>query len=125
MRIRMKISGAPIIVMADSDQMFQIVQNLLQNVLQYTPEGGEAEIGIEREFKSVKVLFTNSGEGIRSEDLPHIFERFYRGEKSRSRESGGAGIGLAIVKQIVESHEGAVGARSRPGRTEIWFTLPL
>lgn len=123
--IRLKIKGAPVSVVADPDQMIQVVQNLIQNVLQYTPDGGEAGVDIGMEGNRVKVLFTNSGEGIREEDLPHIFERFYRGEKSRSREWGGAGIGLAIVKQIIEAQGGTVGANSRPGQTEVWFTLPL
>jgi two-component system sensor histidine kinase BaeS len=123
--IRLKIEGAPVSVFADADQLIQVVQNLIQNILQYTPDGGEAGVDIGMDGDRVKVLFSNSGEGIREEDLPHIFERFYRGEKSRSRESGGAGIGLAIVKQIVEVQGGAVGANSRSGRTEIWFTLPL
>lgn len=122
--IRMKIQGAPVFVIADGDQVIQVVQNLIQNMFQYTPEGGEAGVDIIPEGERVRVVFWNSGDGIRSEDLPHVFERFYRGEKSRSREWGGAGIGLAIVKQIVEAHGGTVGADSKPGRTEVWFTLP-
>lgn len=124
-RIHLKIQGSPHIVSADSDQMIQVVQNLVQNVLQYTPDGGEARVDIGMEDHRVKVQFTNSGEGIREEDLPHIFERFFRAEKSRSREWGGAGIGLAIVKQIVEAHGGTVGANSTPGQNSVWFTLPL
>lgn len=124
-RIRLKMNGAPIPVIADTDQIIQVVQNLIQNVLQYTPEEGKAAIDLLREGNRLKVLFTNSGTGIPEEDLPHIFERFYRGEKSRSREWGGAGIGLAIVKQIIEAHGGEVGTRSRSGQTQVWFTLPL
>ncbi|MBI3604836.1 MAG: HAMP domain-containing protein [Nitrospirae bacterium] len=124
-KIRLEVTGTPVSVQADPDQMIQVVQNLIQNVLQYTPDEGNAGIKIENDGAWVKVVCTNSGEGIREEDLPHIFERFYRGEKSRSREWGGAGIGLAIVKQIVEAHGGTVGTNSRPGQTEVWFTLPL
>lgn len=123
-RIRIKVEGKPTLVTADSDQMVQVLQNLLQNALQYTSEGGEAAIRIEPEVSGTKVIVFNSGEGIKKEDLPHIFERFYRSEKSRSREWGGAGIGLAIVKQIIEAHGGTVGARSESGLTEIWFALP-
>ena len=71
----------------------------------------------------VQVAVTNSGEGIPPEDLPYIFERFYRGDKSRSRESGGAGIGLAIVKEVAGLHGGTVGARSDAGRTTVWLTV--
>jgi signal transduction histidine kinase len=73
---------------------------------------------------SVTLSVVNTGEGISPADLPFIFERFYRGEKSRSRERGGAGIGLAIVKELIEAHGGSVGAESTPGTTRIWLTLP-
>ena len=67
----------------------------------------------------------DSGSGIPAEDLPHIFERFYRGEKSRSRSSGGAGLGLAIARGIVEAHGGEIGASSQPGQgARLFFTLP-
>jgi two-component system sensor histidine kinase BaeS len=123
--IRLSIDASPVSVVGDVDQMVQVVRNLIQNVLQYTPRGGEASLRMKIEDRGVRLSFINSGEGIRREDLPHIFERFYRGEKSRSRESGGAGIGLAIVKQVVEAHGGSVGAESVPGKTEIWMRLPL
>jgi signal transduction histidine kinase len=71
------------------------------------------------------VAFTNTGGEIAAEDLPFIFERFYRGEKSRSRELGGAGLGLAIVKELVEAHGGRVGAECTPSETRIWFILPV
>jgi two-component system sensor histidine kinase BaeS len=122
--IRLKTALSPAAVEADGDQVVQVVQNLIRNVLQYTPDGGDVTVEVGPDGDRVKALFANSGDGIREEDLPLIFERFYRGEKSRSRESGGAGIGLAIVKQIVNAQGGAVGASSRPGRTEVWFTLP-
>jgi len=67
---------------------------------------------------------TNPGEGIPPSDLPHVFERFYRVDKSRDRARGGAGIGLSIVKQLVEAHGGAVGAESTGGQTRVWFSLP-
>ena len=72
----------------------------------------------------LKVTFANSGGELSEKDLPFIFERFYRGEKSRSREHGGAGIGLAIVKELVEAHDGTVGADISHGETRVWFSLP-
>jgi len=123
--IRLSVDTVSVTVLADRDQMIQVAQNLIRNILQYTPEGGAARIETFLAGDAIHVRSINSGEGIRSADLPYIFERFYRGEKSRSRESGGAGIGLAIVKQIVEAHGGTVGADSRPGETRVWFTLPL
>lgn len=124
-RIRIKMEIQPISVLADADQIVQVVRNLILNIREYTPEGGNATLGMIVSENRVKVVFRNSGDGIAPEDLPHIFERFYRCEKSRSQETGGAGIGLAIVKQVVETHGGQVGAESRRGETSIWFTLPL
>ena len=82
-------------------------------------------ITTERLSDRIKMVFANTGEGIAEEDLPFIFERFYRGEKSRSREHGGAGIGLAIVKELIEAHGGGVGAESSSSESRVWFTLPV
>lgn len=111
-------------VMADPDKLGQVVHNLLQNVWQYTPRGGRVRVSVEPSPGWVRVSFVNTGDGIAEEDLPFIFERFYRAEKSRSREYGGAGIGLAIVKELVEAHGGEVGAESSSAETRVWFTLP-
>lgn len=111
-------------VMADPDRLIQAVGNLLQNACQYTPSGGKVRISLERVHDGMRFIVANTGNGISPKDLPFIFERFYRADKSRSRDSGGAGIGLAIVKGIIEAHGGHVGARSQDGRTWVWFTLP-
>jgi len=112
-------------VWADYYQLSQVIHNLLQNIWQYTPSGGTVLISAESRPGAVKVIFANTGGEIAEEDLPFIFERFYRGEKSRSREHGGAGIGLAIVKELVEAHGGSVGAELVNGRIRIWFDLPM
>lgn len=112
-------------VLADRDKLLQAMQNLLDNCCKYTPEGGRVEIGVSRVAAGVKVDFHNSGPGIAPEDLPFIFERFFRADRSRSRDRGGAGIGLAITKELVEAHGGSVGAESGPGSTHIWFILPV
>ena len=111
-------------VTADKDKVRQAVDNLVNNACQYTPAGGSLAISGERTEDGVRVIFANTGEGIAQEDIPFIFERFYRADKSRSREHGGAGIGLSIVKELIEAHEGRVGAVSAGNRTSIWFTLP-
>ena len=108
----------------DPDQLAQVVGNLLQNAVRYTPAGGQVSIRAEQRPTDVLVSVANSGEGIPAADLPQVFERFYRVDKSRDRASGGAGIGLAIVRQIVEAAGGAVGAESRDGMTRFWFSLP-
>jgi signal transduction histidine kinase len=108
----------------DPDQLAQVVGNLLQNAVRYTPAGGRVAVRAERRPDDVLVSISNTGAAIPPDDLPHVFERFYRVEKSRDRARGGAGIGLAIVRQIVESAGGAVGAESRDGLTRFWFRLP-
>ncbi len=112
-------------VLADPHQLSQVVHNLLQNVWQYTQPGGTATISSELAPGEIKVVFANTGGELAERDLPYIFERFYRGEKSRSREHGGAGIGLAIVKELVEAHSGQVGAEISDRMTRIWFSLPV
>ncbi|HET7419767.1 MAG TPA: ATP-binding protein [Candidatus Dormibacteraeota bacterium] len=109
---------------ADPDGIAQVMANLLQNASRYTPRGGKASIRAEARRTHAVVTITNSGDGIPPSDLPHVFERFYRVEKSRDAARGGAGIGLAIVRQIVEASGGNVGAESRDHSTRFWFTLP-
>ena len=109
---------------ANADQLAQVLANLLSNAARYTPAGGTVTIRAERRPADLLVSIENSGEGIPPEDLDRVFERFYRVEKSRDRARGGAGIGLAVVKQLVESAGGRVGAESASGTTRFWFSLP-
>ena len=112
------------VVLADRDKLLQAVRNLFDNAWQYTPPGGRIQVSAKRVPEGLRVSFVNTGQGIAAEDLPYIFERFYRADKSRSRDHGGAGIGLSIVKELVEAHDGKVGATSADGQTTVWFTLP-
>ena len=109
---------------ADPDQLAQVLNNLLSNAIRYTPGGGTVSVRAERRPADVLVSIANSGDGIPETDLGRVFERFYRVEKSRDRAHGGAGIGLAIVKQLVEAAGGRVGAESSDGLTRFWFSLP-
>lgn len=109
----------------DSDKLTQVISNLLQNAWQYTPAGGKVRISTEPVAQGLRITFANTGAEIAEEDLPFIFERFYRSEKSRSREHGGAGIGLAIVKELIEAHDGQVGAEIAGDETHIWISLPI
>jgi two-component system sensor histidine kinase BaeS len=109
----------------DRDKLLQVLNNLLQNALQYTPPQGKVKVSAARRAEEVQVIFANTGGEIEEKDLPYLFERFYRGEKSRSREHGGAGIGLAIVKELIEAHQGRVGAEIFQGEIRVWFTLPV
>jgi two-component system, OmpR family, sensor histidine kinase BaeS len=111
-------------ISADPEKLSQVVGNLLENALQYTPSGGMLKITIEQSARQVVFTFANTCADLKYEDMPFIFERFYRGEKSRSREHGGAGIGLAIVKELIEAHGGHLGAELAGGDVRIWFSLP-
>jgi two-component system, OmpR family, sensor histidine kinase BaeS len=109
---------------ADPDGLAQVLGNLLQNAIRYTPRGGEVAVEARQLPRGLEVSVSNTGPGIPREDLAHVFERFYRVDKSRAAAHGGAGIGLAIVRQIVEASGGDVGAESKPGLTRFWFRLP-
>jgi two-component system, OmpR family, sensor histidine kinase BaeS len=109
---------------AEPDGLAQVLGNLLQNAVRYTPSGGTVRLCAERQSGAILVSVTNTGTDIPASDLPHLFERFYRVEKSRSAARGGAGIGLAIVRQLVQSFGGHVGVESRDGVTRFWFSLP-
>jgi signal transduction histidine kinase len=111
-------------VHADGDLLSQALSNLLDNAVKFTPPAGDVAVDVVRDDGGVRLAVSNTGEEIPQEDLPYIFERFYRGEKSRSRTSGGAGIGLAIVQEVARAHGGQAGATSGDGRTTVWLTLP-
>lgn len=108
----------------DQKKMYQVVSNLVTNAVHYSRPGGTFKIWVESMAAGVKVGFSNEGVTVSETDLPFIFERFYRGEKSRSREHGGAGMGLAVVKELVEAHDGRCGAEISGNKTLIWFFLP-
>jgi len=110
----------------DADRIAQVIRNLLNNALRHTPAGGRITLTCRKDTtQSLLITVSDTGEGIRPDDLPFVFDRFYRADKSRSRASGGSGIGLAIAKQLVEAHGGKVWAESQPGRGATFgFTLP-
>ena len=110
--LTLSIKGSPVFAEADKNRFSQVVANLLSNAVKYTPEGGAIEIEVYETDRLGIVKVTDTGIGIPETELPLIFERFYRTEKSRNRKSGGAGIGLAIVKSIVNAHGGTVTVES-------------
>ncbi len=112
------------LVKADRDKLLQALRNLIENAWKYTPPQGTVSVSTQGVSQGIRVIIANSGEGIAAKDLPFIFERFFRTDRSRSRQAGGAGIGLAIVKELIEAHGGRVGAESSGGETRVWFILP-
>ncbi len=104
-----------VVVNGDRDRLSQVASNLLSNALRYTEGGGEVRLRVARAGDSAVLEVVDTGIGILPEDLKHVFKRFWRGEKSRSRTTGGAGIGLAIVHELVRAHDGRIEVESRPG----------
>ena len=112
-------------VFVDKDKIEQVFQNILSNAYKYTPEGGKIFVDLKHADKTVKITFKDTGIGIPKEDLPRIFERFYRVDKTRSREMGGTGLGLSIAHEIIQAHEGEINIDSEPGRgTCVTIRLP-
>jgi signal transduction histidine kinase len=123
--ISLRVDAPPgLLAHARADELTQVLANLLQNAVRYTPAGGEVEVVADRAADAVRIRVANTGPGIPADDLPRVWERFYRVEKSRDRSRGGAGVGLAIVRQLVEDAGGRVGVTSEGGWTTFWLTLP-
>jgi len=117
-------AGLPALTV-DRDRIEQAVGNIIANAIKYTPTGGTISLMAVPEPQGVRVMVADTGEGISPEDLPRVFERLYRGEKSRSRQSGGTGLGLAIAKQIIEAHGGRIWAESELGQgSRFYLILP-
>ena len=112
-------------VHAEMIKIQRVLTNLIQNALRHTPEQGTISLCTHALSTGVQIDVADSGEGVAAEDLPHIFEQFYRGEKSRSRETGGAGLGLAIAQRIIEAHHGQIWVESEPGHgAKFSFIIP-
>ena len=112
-------------VTMDTQRIGRVLNNLIGNALRHTPTGGHVEIRARRTASGVEVSVSDTGDGIHAEDIPHVFESFYRGDKSRSRTTGGAGLGLAISRGIVQAHGGEITVHSKVGSgSQFIFTLP-
>ena len=109
----------------DTQRIGRVLNNLIANAIRHTPSGGRVEVLARCSGAGAEVTVADSGEGIASEDLPHLFERFFRAEKSRSRTTGGSGLGLAVARGIVQAHGGEIRVESKRGHGSIFrFTLP-
>jgi two-component system OmpR family sensor kinase len=117
--------SGPVIVSGDADRLRQVALNLLDNALKYTQPGGHVSVGVRAEGSRAEVSVTDDGEGIEPAALPHVFDRFYRADKSRAHTIGGVGLGLAIAHAIVTAHGGTITANSAGLGTGSKFTVCL
>ncbi|GAB7040775.1 HAMP domain-containing sensor histidine kinase [Catenuloplanes niger JCM 9533] len=124
-RLDLPPEGTDVEVLGDRARLHQVLANLLANARTHTPPGTEVTVSVQHRGDRAAVLVADTGPGIPAELLPHVFERFARGDSSRSRAAGSTGLGLAIVHAVVTAHGGRIDVRSRPGRTEFLVSMPL
>jgi signal transduction histidine kinase len=112
-------------VEVDRERLSQVLGNILDNALRYTPDGGQIIVAASLESDDIMITVTDTGPGVSSKQLLHLFERFWRGDPSRSRRTGGSGLGLAVAQQIVEAHGGRIWAENvSTGGLRVRFSLP-
>ena len=110
----------------DAERIEQVLRNLISNALRHTPAGAEVSVSLKRVRNVARVEVNDAGPGIPAQELEHVFERFWRGDKLRARAGGGTGLGLSIAEQWIQAHSGQIGVVSQEGQgTTFWFTLPL
>lgn len=122
--VALSFEGEPEIIRADRDKISQVITNLVSNALKYTPAGGHTDVRVRGTEHAAELIVSDSGKGIPSGDIPYIFERFYRADRSRNRMTGGLGLGLTITKAIVEAHKGTIIVTSEVDRGTV-FTVCL
>ena len=124
--LKCQVYGRVPMIWADTDKMEQVLVNIISNAIKYTPERGAINVMVVRAGQSVVIRVRDTGVGVPKEDIPRLFERFFRVDKARSRELGGTGLGLSIAKEIVNGHQGTIDVYSEQGKgTEIEIRLPI
>jgi signal transduction histidine kinase len=123
--VETNLPGQPATAEVDRERIGQVLRNLLSNAITHTPEGGRITVDLKDEGHELRLTVADTGVGIPPEDLPYVFERFYRVDPSRVRATGGAGLGLTIAKRLVEAHGGTISVESELGKgTQFTLTLP-
>lgn len=125
LKLEVDTPATPLVMTVDPQRLRQVVQNLLSNALRYTPNGGTVKVNVKGGEQEATITVQDTGMGIPADDLPRVFDRFYRGDASRNRAEGGAGLGLAIAKAIAEAHGGSIAADSKGANQGSIFTLRL
>jgi two-component system OmpR family sensor kinase/two-component system sensor histidine kinase BaeS len=114
------------LVKADGERIAQVLRVLISNALRHTPAAGAITVTAAPLADQVEVSVRDTGDGIAPTELPYVFDRFWRGDKSRARETGGSGLGLAIAKQLIEAQDGSIGVESQSDAgSRFWFRLPI
>ena len=115
-----------LLIFADKERIEQVIANIVGNAIKYTPDGGHITVSLALDNRQYKINVTDNGVGIAKEDIPHLFERFYRVDKSRSTDAGGTGLGLSIAKDIIDAHNGKILVDSTPKKgTSVTIVLPV
>ncbi|WP_282939972.1 HAMP domain-containing sensor histidine kinase [Paenibacillus sp. RC67] len=122
-QLEMELTLPPVMIVGDEDQLSQVWINLLSNAIKFTPQGGKIKVRLESMIDRVQVLVHDSGIGISQDEIHHIFDRFYKADHSRQREIGGNGLGLSIVRKIVELHQGVITVDSKLGKGSVFKVL--
>jgi signal transduction histidine kinase len=123
-RLNFESTNVPCYAEVDRDKIVQVLSNLVLNAIKYTPDGSKVKLGVDWNTDQTILYCIDNGSGISEKDLPYIFNRLYRADKSRSRFSGGVGLGLCIAKALVEAHNGTIKATSQVGKGST-FTVYL
>lgn len=124
--LHIELPERPVLVFADADRLQQVLHNLLENAMRYTSAGGEIRVSLASRPGEARIDVTDTGAGIPAADVPYVFERFFRSDRARRAYSGGSGLGLSIVRWIVEAHKGTVEVKSALDRgTTFTVRLPL
>jgi two-component system sensor histidine kinase BaeS len=123
--LTVSVPRSPLVIEGDADRLRQVIGNLLGNALRYTPQNGTISLDVQARGEQAVVTIADTGPGIAPDEVPHIFDRFYRTDAARDRASGGSGLGLAIARALVEAHRGTITVQSELGQgTALIITLP-
>jgi two-component system sensor histidine kinase BaeS len=125
-RVTVRVDAAPVVVRGDPDRLAEAVTNVVANAIQYNVDEGRVDVVLTQRSGTAELSVSDTGMGISGDDLPRVFDPFFRADPARSRDAGGAGLGLAVTRSIIERHGGSVACRSQPAvGTTVVMSLPV